>query len=92
MTLRLTAVIIAVLDACGWALAAFNLLTSESDPATTGLDRLGGYSITILFLLTGLPALVLTGLNRGPRLSLALALVFPAAFLVLLAAAAAVAP
>ena len=49
-----------------------------------GLDKLGGYSITVLFVLTGLPALMLAFTNRAPRAALALALAFPAAFLVLL--------
>lgn len=71
-------------------LAAFNLLITDGDPATQGLDQLGGYSITVLFLLTGLPALVLAGMNRTPRLSLGLALAFPAACLVLLVLAGAV--
>ena len=80
--------VIAVLDAIGWGLAAFNLLITDGDPATRGLDQAGGYAITILFVLTGLPALVLAGMNRAPRLSLGLALAFPAAFLVLLVAVA----
>ena len=78
--------VIAVLDAMGWGLAAFNLLITDFDPATRGLDQLGGYAITILFVLTGLPALVLALLKRAPRLSLGLALAFPAAFLVLVVA------
>ena len=90
VTIRLTAIIIAVLDAIGWSLAAFNLLLTDGDPATQGLDKLGGYSITVLFVLTGLPALVLAVTNRAPRAALALALIFPAVFLVLLAAAAGV--
>lgn len=83
---------IAVLDAIGWGLAAFNLLMTDGDPATRGLDQLGGYSITILFVLTGLPALTLILTNRAPRAALALALAFPAAFLVLLVAVAGVLP
>jgi hypothetical protein len=83
---------IAVLDAIGWGLAAFNLLMTDGDPATRGLDQLGGYSITILFVLTGLPALALILTNRAPRAALALALAFPAAFLVLLVAVAGVLP
>jgi hypothetical protein len=81
---------IAVLDAVGWSLAAFNLLMTDGDPATQSLDKLGGYSITVLFVLTGLPALMLAFNNRAPRTALAFALAFPAAFLVLLAAAAGV--
>ena len=83
---------IAVLDAIGWSLAAFNLLMIDGDPATQGLDKLGGYSITVLFVLTGLPALALAITNRAPRVALGLALAFPAVFLVLLAVAEGVLP
>ncbi len=79
---------IAVLDAIGWSLAAFNLLMTDGDPVTQGLDKLGGYSITILFVLTGLPAIALVIANRAPRVALVLALAFPTAFLVLLGAGA----
>lgn len=92
MTLRLTAIVIAALDAIGWGLAAFNLLIGEGDPGTRGLDRFAGHSITILFLLSGLPALMLAGMNRAPRLALGFALAFPLTFLVLLGAAAALQP
>ncbi len=78
---------IAVLDAFGWSLAAFNLLLTDGDPVTRGLDQFGGYSITVLFALTGLPALALAIANRAPRAALAFAMAFPAAFLVLLVAA-----
>ncbi len=84
--------VIAVLDAIGWGLAAFNLLITDGDPATRGLDQLGGFSISILFVLTGLPALVLAGLNRAPRAALALALAFPVAFVVLLVGVALILP
>ena len=84
--------VIAVLDAIGWGLAAFNLLITDGDPATRGLDQAGGYAITILFVLTGLPALVLALLNRAPHAALGLALAFPAVFLVLLVAAALMLP
>ncbi|MGA7974942.1 MAG: hypothetical protein WCA36_19280 [Pseudolabrys sp.] len=83
---------IAVLDAIGWSLAAFNLLMTDGDPATQSLDKLGGYSITFLFVLTGLPALALVVTNRAPRAALAFALAFPATFLVLLVSAAGVLP
>ena len=83
---------IAVLDAIGWSLAAFNLMMTDGDPATQGLDKLGGYSVTILFVLTGLPALALILTNRAPRAALTLALAFPATFLVLLVSAAGVLP
>lgn len=92
MTIRLTAIIIAVLDAVGWGLAAFNLLITDGDPATRGLDQLGGVAISILFVLTGLPALVLAMTNRAQRVSLALALAFPAILLLLVVGAALMLP
>lgn len=92
MTIRLTAIIIAVLDAIAWILAASNVVIADGDPATRGLDQLGGYSITILFVLTGLPALLLAFTNRAPRAALGLALAFPMTFMVLLGAAAMVLP
>ncbi len=92
VTTRLTALIIAVLDLVGWGLAGFNLLVADADPATRGLDQLGGYAITLLFVLTALPALVLAGLNRWPRAALGLSLAFPATFVVLLVAVAVTLP
>ena len=92
MTTRLTAILIAVLDAIGCALAAFNLLMTDGDPATRGLDLAGGYAIIILFVLSGLPALLLAATNRAPRAALMLALAFPVAFLVLLIGVGAVLP
>lgn len=92
MTIRLTAMIIAVLDAVGFGLAAFNLLITDGDPATQGLDQLGGIGITILFVLTGLPALLLAITSRAPRMALGLALAFPAVVLALLVALELVSP
>jgi hypothetical protein len=91
VTTRLTAAVIAVLDAAGWTLAALLMIT-DADPATQGLDVAGGYAITILFVLTGLPALLLAGLNRAPRAALGLALAFPVAFVLLLIVVALILP
>jgi len=77
---RLAALIIVALDAIGWAVVAINTFWSTSDPATKGFDEAAGYVVTILFVLTGAPALVLAGFRRAPRLALGLALAFPAAF------------
>ena len=60
---------------------------SEPDPATMGLDVAAGWTVTILFLVTGAPAFVLALLGRWPRVALALALAFPAGFVALFVAA-----
>ena len=63
------------------------MFLSGSDPATKGLDRTAGLVVTILWLLTGLPAFVLVLRRRAPKAALLLALAFPAAFVVMFAAA-----
>ena len=60
---------------------------SQSDPATKALDNFAGYAVTIVFLLTGAPALVLAWRNRAPRLALSLSLGFPTGFVLLFAVA-----
>ena len=54
-----------------------------SDAATKSLDNAAGFAIVALFLLTAAPALFLAARGLAPRLALALALAFPATFLVL---------
>ncbi|MBK1868528.1 hypothetical protein [Taklimakanibacter albus] len=85
--MRIAALIIGVLDAVLWAVIAVSLFVSLSDPATKGLDSLAGWLVTALFLVTGLPALLLAWRNTKPGLALALAIAFPAVFVVLFAAA-----
>ena len=58
MTLRRATVIVCLLDAAIWALVAFAMFNSGSDPATSGLDEAAGYIVTALFLTTAVPALV----------------------------------
>ena len=62
------------------AVAAYN---SGSDPATIGFDYAAGVIVTGLFVVTGLPALIIASLRRAPRTALALALAFPAVFVLL---------
>jgi hypothetical protein len=58
------------------------------DPATTGLDAAVALVTTILFAITGAPALLLAMRSRAPRAALLLALAFPTAFVALLVAVA----
>lgn len=81
--MRIAALIIGLLDAALWAVIAASMFLSLSDPATRGLDALAGWLVTGLFLVTGLPALLLAWRNTKPGLALALAIVFPAAFALL---------
>lgn len=85
--MRIATLIIAALDAVLWAVIAAAMFLSTSDPATRGLDMMAGGLVTVLFLLTGLPALLLAWRNSRLRLALALAIVFPAAFAILFIAA-----
>jgi hypothetical protein len=80
MTLRTATVIVCLLDAAGWALIAFTTFNSGSDPATKGLDEAAGYIVTVLFLITAVPAVALISFRRAPKTALILALAFPAAF------------
>ena len=77
--MRLTTIIVCILDAIGWAFIAQKMLLSESDPATMGLDVMAGWAVTIIFLLTAVPAFVLALKRRAPKSALALALAFPVA-------------
>jgi hypothetical protein len=76
---RTATIALCVLDAAAWAAIAWASLMSRSDQATIGLDRAAGMVVTVLFLATGAPAIVLTWLNRAPVAALILALAFPAA-------------
>jgi hypothetical protein len=74
---------IALLDAAGCIVVAVAAYNSGSDPATIGFDYAAGVIVGALFLVTGLPALILTYLKRAPRAALILALAFPAIFAIL---------
>jgi len=80
MTLRSATLIMCLLDATGWAVIAFAMLHSGSDPATSGLDEAAGYTVTALLLITAAPALALVVLGRAPKTALTLALAFPVVF------------
>jgi hypothetical protein len=80
MSARFAALVAGAFDTAVWALVAAAAFLSGSDAATKGLDHAAGLAVTALFVVTGLPALILAGRGRSPRLALWLALAFPAAF------------
>lgn len=85
--MRIATVIVGVLDTLLWLVVAISMFFSLSDPATKGLDVMAGILVSALFLLTGLPALLLAWRDTMPRLAFALAIAFPAAFVLLFVAA-----
>lgn len=84
---RAVTIVIALMDALCCAGVAVGTFNSGSDPATIGFDYAAGAIVAGLFLVTGLPALVMAWRRRAPRIALALALAFPALFVVLFVAA-----
>src|SRR5262249_37512211 len=87
MTVRIGTIIVSVLDAAVWAVLAFSMFMSGSDPATKGLDEVAGVSVTALLLITAAPALGLILFGRALKTALTLALAFPAALAALFIAA-----
>ncbi len=83
MNIRVATIVIGLLDTAGCAIVAVGSYTSGSDPATIGFDYAAGVIVTGLFLVTGLPALIMAYLRRAPRSALALALAFPGIFVLL---------
>ena len=83
MSARTAALIVGGLDAAGWLLVCAVTLFSQSDPASKGLDNFAGLAVTVVFLLTGVPALALAWRNRAPRLALG----FPTGYVLLFAVA-----
>jgi hypothetical protein len=81
---RIAAGIIGAFDGAAWLVLAIIYFWPGSDPATKGLDRAAAWATTILFVVTGAPALVLAVRGRAPRLALTLALAFPIVSLALL--------
>lgn len=86
MTMRITTVLLSILDAAATVFIAVLMFKSGSDPATLGLDVAAGWTVTILCLVTAVPAFVLALFGRWPKIALALALAFPAAFVVMFVA------
>jgi len=85
--MRVAAIIIGLLDALACAIIAVATYNSGSDPATIGFDYAAGVIVTGLFVVTGFPALVMAFIRRAPKSALALALAFPAIFILLFAGA-----
>ena len=85
--MRIVTIVLCILNVIGWGFITKNTLFSESDPATMGLDVAAGWIVTILFLLTVVPAFVLALKRLRPKTALTLALVFPVGFGALVAAA-----
>jgi hypothetical protein len=82
--MRAATIVIGLLDALACAVVAVDSYNSGSDPATIGFDYAAGEIVTGLFVVTGLPALILASSRRAPRTALALA--FPAASVLLFVA------
>ena len=80
MNKRTITIALALFDAAASVVVAVGSYNSGSDPATIGFDYAAGVIVSLLFLLTGLPALVLSYLRRAPTTALILALAFPAMF------------
>jgi hypothetical protein len=85
--MRTATLTVAVLDCIAWLAVALVTFGSGSDAATKGLDNIAGWLVSLLLLVTAVPALVLVWRGRAPRLALTLALAFPGVFVVLFAAA-----
>lgn len=85
--MRIATLIIGALDMIAWLAVVAVTFFSQSDPATKGLDIVAGLLVTAVFLLTGFPALLLAWRDAKPRLAIALALAFPAVFVILFAGA-----
>jgi hypothetical protein len=91
-SLRVAGAITGAFDTAAWLFLAGQYFWSGSDPATKGFDEGAGVAATVLFALTGAPALVLAWHSRAPRTALLLGLAFPAVFLGLLGLVAALLP
>jgi hypothetical protein len=87
MNIRVATLAVGALDAVGAGAIAIGAYNSGSDHATIGFDYAAGVIVAVLFLVTGLPAMVLAWNRRAPKVALALALGFPAVFALLFLAA-----
>jgi hypothetical protein len=85
--MRAATIIIGILDALAAALIAVAAYYSGSDPATIGFDHAAGVAAIGLFVVTGLPALIVATSRRAPKTALSLVLAFPAAIVLLFVAA-----
>ncbi len=88
--MRTATSLIVLFDLIVWLWIGSSLYWSGSDPATRGFDGTAALALTVLLLLTALPAALLAYFDRARRTALALALGFPLGFVALFVAAAAI--
>jgi hypothetical protein len=81
---RVAAGIIGLFDAVAWLLIVGYYAWSDSDPATAGFDKAAAAVTTVLFALTGAPALGLAMRDRALHIAVLLALAFPTILVALL--------
>ena len=86
--MHIATLVIALLDAIVWTTVAGGVLLSQPEPATCGLDLAAVTIVSILFALTGAPALILVWRKRAARAAFALSLAFPGIFVVMIVAVA----
>ena len=63
---RTATIVMGLIDAAVWAFVAVAAFYSGSDAATKGLDQGAGLAVTVLFLVTGAPALGLAWAGGRP--------------------------
>ena len=85
--LRLATFVLCGLDTILWLAVVGATFLSQSEPATAGFNSAEGMTASFLYAATTLPALGLAVAGRARRSALALAVVFPAVFAALFAAA-----
>jgi hypothetical protein len=83
---RVAAGIIGLFDAVAWLLIVGYYAWSDSDPATAGFDKAAALTTTVLFALTGAPAMGLAIRDRALHIAILLALAFPTILVLLLLA------
>ena len=76
-TMRITTLILSILDAAAAIALAVYIFKYIADPMFLGLDMVVAWGVTILGLVTALPALVLALRHQRSKLALALAIAFP---------------
>ena len=76
--MREATILIAAMGTAAWLVIVGLSVLAGSDPATADLDWLIVAAVTILYVLTAAPALVLAVYRRAPWTAFALAVAFPA--------------
>jgi hypothetical protein len=70
--MRTATIVIGLVDAVVWATAAFSYFLSGSSPASRDFDIVAGTVVTVFFLITAVPALVLAANGRARKTALTL--------------------